>query len=331
MARELRFDIAWGRCSSAEMPSYWPWTQVLNTLLGTAELLEPGRFASRPELFAAVAEAIEARTRVQAVLVIFEDAHWADPGSLGLLEFLAGMVGRPAVAAPDHIQGRLRDARRYRRRTADPVVRSRPRGDLGSRPADRRCGTEPEYLAEVHRRSGGNPFFATEVARLQASRGTADRGGSGGGATGARAPARPAAPGVRRPAAGGQRGGCAGCGPPGQRHRAGRGRGRGAARRTGRCRCRGGRCVRARPDARDAVSGDEPGPSSHAAPPGGRAPAGRGSGRAGQALVPGVGSRRPAACCPARRRRRRPGGGRAGPRAGGRLTTAWRSSWASGI
>ena len=29
-----------------------------------------------------------------------------------------------------------------------------------------------EYLAEVHRRSGGNPFFTTEVARLQASRGT---------------------------------------------------------------------------------------------------------------------------------------------------------------
>jgi predicted ATPase len=28
-----------------------------------------------------------------------------------------------------------------------------------------------EYLAEVHRRSGGNPFFTPEVARLQASRG----------------------------------------------------------------------------------------------------------------------------------------------------------------
>ena len=37
-----------------------------------------------------------------------------------------------------------------------------------------------EYLAEVHRRSGGNPFFATEVARLQAEPRHADRGGSGG-------------------------------------------------------------------------------------------------------------------------------------------------------
>ena len=49
-------------------------------------------FASQPELFAAVAEAIEAQTRADAVLVIFEDAHWADPGSLALLEFLAGVV-----------------------------------------------------------------------------------------------------------------------------------------------------------------------------------------------------------------------------------------------
>jgi hypothetical protein len=61
-------------------------------LLGETDLLDLGRFASQPELFAAVAEAIEARTRARAVLVIFEDAHWADPGSLALLEFLSGVV-----------------------------------------------------------------------------------------------------------------------------------------------------------------------------------------------------------------------------------------------
>ena len=91
MARQSGFDVAWGRCSAADMPSYWPWRQVLTKLLGETDLLDLGRFASQPELFAAVAEAIEARTRA-AVLVIFEDAHWADPGSLALLEFLAGVV-----------------------------------------------------------------------------------------------------------------------------------------------------------------------------------------------------------------------------------------------
>ena len=48
MARELGFDMAWGRCSSADMPSYWPWTQVLNTLLGTPICLS--RAGSHPGL-----------------------------------------------------------------------------------------------------------------------------------------------------------------------------------------------------------------------------------------------------------------------------------------
>ena len=65
MARQSGFDVAWGRCSSADMPSYWPWRQVLTNLLGETDLLDQGRFASQPELFAAVAEAIEARTRAR--------------------------------------------------------------------------------------------------------------------------------------------------------------------------------------------------------------------------------------------------------------------------
>jgi predicted ATPase len=46
MARQSGFDVAWGRCSSADMPSYWPWRQVLNNLLGETSLLDQGRFAS---------------------------------------------------------------------------------------------------------------------------------------------------------------------------------------------------------------------------------------------------------------------------------------------
>jgi hypothetical protein len=172
MVRESRFDVAWGRCSSAEMPSYWPWTQVLNTLLGTAELLDPGRFASRPELYAAVAEAIEASTRVNSGLVIFEDAHWADPGSLGLLEFLAGMVvGQRLlllVTSRDDF-GVLASIAGVRRISLSGLDR-----EATSALVRQIVAVEPsqEYLAEVHRRSGGNPFFTTEVARLQASRGT---------------------------------------------------------------------------------------------------------------------------------------------------------------
>jgi predicted ATPase len=172
MVRESRFQVAWGRCSSAEMPSYWPWTQVLNTLLGAAELLDPGRFASRPELYAAAAEAIEACTRVNPVLVIFEDVHWADPGSLALLEFLAGMVAGQRllvlITSRDDF-GVLASIAGVRRISLSGLDR-----EASSALVRRIVAMEPsqEYLAEVHRRSGGNPFFTTEVARLQASRGT---------------------------------------------------------------------------------------------------------------------------------------------------------------
>jgi predicted ATPase len=145
---------------------------VLNTLLGAADLLDPGRFASRPELYAAVTEAIQACTRVRAVVVIFEDAHWPDPGSLGLLEFLAGMVvGQRLLLliTSREDSGILISIAGVRRISLSGLDRE------GTSALVRRIvAGEPsqEYLAEVHRRSGGNPFFTTEVARLQASRGT---------------------------------------------------------------------------------------------------------------------------------------------------------------
>ena len=172
MARQSGFVAAWGRCSSADMPAYWPWRQVLTNLLGETDLLDQGRFASQPELFAAVAEAIEVRTRAHAVLVIFEDAHWADPDSLALLEFLAGVVSGQrlmllitardeAVSLPTSAGiRRLALAGLDRHATAALVEHI-----VG-------VTTSQDYIAEVHRRTGGNPFFASEVARLQVSRGT---------------------------------------------------------------------------------------------------------------------------------------------------------------
>jgi AAA ATPase domain len=172
MARHSGFDVAWGRCSSADMPSYWPWRQVLTKLLGETDLLDLGRFASQPELFAAIAEAIEARTRAHAVLVIFEDAHWADPGSLALLEFLADVVSGQRLM----LLVTARDAT-----VPLPISAGVRRVPLAGLDRDATAAlvrhivgpeASPDYIAEVHRRTGGNPFFTSEVARLQLSRGT---------------------------------------------------------------------------------------------------------------------------------------------------------------
>jgi AAA ATPase domain len=171
MARQSGFDVAWGRCSAIEMPSYWPWRQVLTNLLGETDLLDLGRFASQPELLAAVAEAIEARTRAQAVLVIFEDAHWADPGSLALLDFLSGVVAGQRLmllvtARDDAVP--LPAAAGVRRLPLAGLNR-----DATATVVQQIVGqASQDYIAEVHRRTGGNPFFTSEVARLQVSRGT---------------------------------------------------------------------------------------------------------------------------------------------------------------
>ena len=111
---------------------------MLTNLLGETDLLDLGRFASQPELFAAVAEAIEARTRAQAVLVIFEDAHWADPGSLALLEFLSDVVARTATDAVGHGTRRCGAASRRSRSTQSPIGRSQQGRDRNRRTADRR-------------------------------------------------------------------------------------------------------------------------------------------------------------------------------------------------
>lgn len=173
-ARAAGLRIGWGRCPPAVAPPYWPWTQVLRALDLDADLFEAGRFASRPELSAGLAEAIATRTRDDGVLVVLEDMHWADAGSRDLLEFVAGTVSGQrllvlSTARPEDKTAvpRLEGAgvRRLELEGIDlPATRSLVLRIAGAEPSE-------EYAAEVFRRTGGNPFFAAEVARLQASRG----------------------------------------------------------------------------------------------------------------------------------------------------------------
>ncbi len=156
IARQSSFEVGWGRCWSVDMPSYWPWKQVLTNLLGETDLLEQGRFASQPELFAAIAKAIEARTRADALLVIFEDAHWADPGSLALLEFLASVVAGQRLMLlvtardPDVSLPLSAGVRRLPLAGLDQHATAALVRHIVGVEASR------DYIAEVHRRTGGN-------------------------------------------------------------------------------------------------------------------------------------------------------------------------------
>jgi DNA-binding CsgD family transcriptional regulator len=121
-------------------------------------------------LHAFLAELDQAST---PTVVIIEDVHWADEASLDLLRFL----GRRLGASHGLVIATYRDDEIG---TAHPL--RRVLGDLATAPAVRRLALAPLTLDGVrvlvegsgldavalHRQTGGNPFYATEILALGA-------------------------------------------------------------------------------------------------------------------------------------------------------------------
>jgi len=174
------FSVAWGRCPDSESPPYWPWSQALGALLGPAGrgVLHAER-ASRAGLFAAVAEALEAATTARPAVIVLEDVHWAEPSSLALLRFVVGVVpGLAAVlilTARDDPLDQRDDVAATLAGLPPAVVRLALRGldaEATGVLVERIAGPGAGHAlgADVHARTGGNPFFVSEVARLHAMR-----------------------------------------------------------------------------------------------------------------------------------------------------------------
>ncbi|WP_048876744.1 ATP-binding protein, partial [Saccharomonospora saliphila] len=203
-ARRQAALVLGGSCwDSDNAPGYWPWVQVVRGLRRAATAQEWAAIArdSADELaillgesapteqvdaFAlhdAVTGALAAVARTRPVVVILDDLHWADPASLRLLEFaarhtwfervlLVGTYRDVEVEAADH--------------TLAPFIlpllgtatvltlTGLDRGEVAALIA-RTVGTEPDadLVAEIHRRTGGNPFFVEQTARLWQGSGTA--------------------------------------------------------------------------------------------------------------------------------------------------------------
>jgi DNA-binding SARP family transcriptional activator len=116
--------VVWGRCYDGRgAPAFWPWTQIINGLLGAfdpdvlrvalgpsgselaqlvpevKELLpdfEPppplDPESSRFRLYQAFAGFLRRLAHVRPVVVVVDDLHWADPPTLELVTFLAAEV-----------------------------------------------------------------------------------------------------------------------------------------------------------------------------------------------------------------------------------------------
>jgi AAA ATPase domain len=177
-SRGVRVAWSWGWPGEGA-PGYWPWVQVLRALgldmpwPGDADsaALEDAPASDRFQLFDEVTSALLAESRIQPLLVLLDDLQWADQASQLLLDFLARRL--PAGAAA--VIGSYRDVDP----APGPVL-----SDLAARTVvlpltglaadavtqlvadivgEQRAA---DVAADVHRRTGGNPFFAQQVSWL---------------------------------------------------------------------------------------------------------------------------------------------------------------------
>ncbi|MTD14518.1 AAA family ATPase [Nakamurella sp. YIM 132087] len=188
-ARELGALVLAGTCwEGGAAPGFWPWTQVFRAarrVLGPHEWRDL-EFAGTPAdgtgtmdefgYFDAVSQAFEVLAQSRPVVVVLDDLHWADEASLRLMEF----VGRHCFFERLLLVGTYRDVelesdghplRQQLSRmlssattiTLDGLsetgVATLVERVTGHRPA-------PDRTAELHRRTGGNPFFVEQTARL---------------------------------------------------------------------------------------------------------------------------------------------------------------------
>ncbi|WHT22331.1 AAA family ATPase [Crossiella sp. CA-258035] len=166
------FRTRWG---SSGGPAFWPWIQVLrqhHAELGTGgehPWLRPLPVAPRPaeharfRLFDDLAGLLTADRA--PTLVVLDDLHWADEGTVRCLEFLAPQLrSAPLLVVGTCWEAPEGELARLGERIELTGLDAAATGSL----LNQVTGTapEPELLAAVHQRCGGNPFLATELARL---------------------------------------------------------------------------------------------------------------------------------------------------------------------
>ncbi|MFH8591776.1 ATP-binding protein [Streptomyces rimosus] len=186
-----------GTCwDSDSTPGFWPWTQAVRSLRRGAAageweeaataaggalsvLLGDGTGtgeALRFELFDAVTTLLTVLSQRRPVTVVLEDLHWADAASLSLLEFTAqhtwferllviGTYRDVEVQRPDHPLRPLLPRLAAKATTlaltglTPPQVADLVARTVGARP-------DAAMTAGMFARTGGNPYFVEETARL---------------------------------------------------------------------------------------------------------------------------------------------------------------------
>ena len=156
--------VYWGICDSLFVPR--PFGPVYDMAAQLHEdlpvLLASG--AQRTAVFPVVLEALQR----QASITVFEDVHWADELTLDLLRFLGRRISRTSALlvltyrddelGPQHplrhVLGDLAISQSARHIPLNPLSEDSVRALVGERSID---------VAGLHRKTGGNPFYITEI------------------------------------------------------------------------------------------------------------------------------------------------------------------------
>ncbi|RSM74285.1 helix-turn-helix transcriptional regulator [Actinoplanes sp. ATCC 53533] len=176
--------VLWGACDPLFTPRpLGPFVDIAQELGG--DLLELVQSGARPHQ---VAAAMTRDTRATpGTIVVCEDLHWADEATLDVLSLLGRRIESiPALVIATYrddeldrvhplrrLLGELRGPNSIRRLTTEPLT-----------PGAVRSLAEPHGLdaGALHRATGGNPFFVTEViAAREGSRGDGQGDGRGDG------------------------------------------------------------------------------------------------------------------------------------------------------
>lgn len=175
---------------SRTAPPMWPWLQIARQLTNDRlpmEITEPlaaveaGSAGAQPRLLSGLLGAIRAAAVDAPAVLFLDDMQWADEPSLRMLQLAITDVSDSAVllvvtmrepVEPDAVS--LGD-------TLAMLARSPGAAQLSLRGLDRADTArlvaglthaehvDDEVVTAVHARTGGNPFFATELVRLLAA------------------------------------------------------------------------------------------------------------------------------------------------------------------
>jgi tetratricopeptide (TPR) repeat protein len=190
-ARRGGATVRWAACwAGGATVAHGPWLTVLAGLGGAGEAATsaltataanaPGpddaaaATSARASAYASVATALGDAAAARPLVVVLDDLHWADAGTIQLLGVVAGHVPASAVL----VVATYRDTEVLPGAPLTRLTSSADRLALGGLDVDgvaallrvplgdERAG---RVAAEVHRRTGGNPFLVVQLGRLLAS------------------------------------------------------------------------------------------------------------------------------------------------------------------